>query len=165
MAEPFVPDVVVDICHNCIPQAGQLPRRWKQGQSVVSVREVPCSGKVDIQYLLHALEDVRGGVCVVACPPGRCRLTQGNHRAEVRIGTVRRLLSEIGIEPERAQLLHCSAEDPITRLEQLIRGAVDRVSTLGPNPLLNPAPREQPPVNQNPEQRLGPARRTSPLIT
>ena len=165
MAEPFVPDVVVNICHNCIPRAAELPRQWKQGDATVSVREVPCSGKIDVQYPLHALADVSSGVCVVACPPGKCRLAQGNHRAEIRIGTVQRLLSEIGVEPERAQLLHCSAEEPAAHLEQLVRGAVTRLAKLGPSPLASPAPHEQPSTEQSSEQRLAAAPRGNALTT
>ena len=145
MAEPLIPDVVVNICHNCLPQAGKLPRQWKQDGSLVSIREIPCSGKIDVQYLLHALEGVRGGVCVVACPVGECHLAQGNQRAEVRVATARRLLAEIGIEPDRAMLLHASPQEPITRVEQEIRAAVKRLADLGPSPLQSGARREPAP--------------------
>jgi coenzyme F420-reducing hydrogenase delta subunit len=56
---------------------------------------------------------------------------QGNYRAEVRVRTVGRLLSEIGVEPERIALLHCSPEDPADRPEQLVREAVKRFAALG----------------------------------
>ena len=135
MAEPLVPDVVVSICHNCIPLAGKLPRQWVQDEALVSIREIPCSGKIDVQYLLHALEGVRSGVCVVACRAGECHLGQGNQRAEVRVSTVRKLLAEIGLEPERAELVHGSDAEPMTRLEQNIRAAVKRLTDLGLSPL------------------------------
>ena len=99
------------------------------------VREVPCSGKMDGQYLLHAIEGGSRGLCVVACPKGECHLAQGNYRAEVRIRTLRRLLEEVGLEPERAELVHCAAEDPPQKLEELVRGAVDRICSLGESPL------------------------------
>jgi len=166
MAEPLIPDVVVNICHNCLPQAGKLPRQWKQDGSLVSIREIPCSGKIDVQYLLHALEGVRGGVCVVACPVGECHLAQGNQRAEVRMATVRRLLAEIGIEPERAELLHASPQEPLTRLDQKIRATVKRLAELGPSPLQSGSRREPMPQHDKsagpeaPAQRRGSALRT-----
>jgi len=153
MAEPLVPDVVVNICHNCIPKAGKLARQWKQDGTLVSIREIPCSGKIDVQYLLHALEGVRNGVCVVACPVGECHLAQGNHRAEVRVTTVRRLLAEIGLEPERAELLLASPKEPMTRLEQKIRAAVKRLADLGPSQLGSAARREPEPKHS---QSAGP---------
>jgi F420-non-reducing hydrogenase iron-sulfur subunit len=135
MAEVLSPGVVVYVCTNCIPQGGRLPRQWKQGDARILVREVPCSGKMDGQYLLHAIEGGSRGLCVVACPKGECHLAQGNYRAEIRIRTLRRLLEEVGLEPERAELVHCSADDPPQQLEELVRGAVDRICALGESPL------------------------------
>ena len=127
MAQPVCPDVIVYVCCNCIPQGPRLPRQWKQDGARVLVRLVPCSGKMDAQYLLHAFEGGGRGLCVVACPKGQCHLTQGNYRAEIRVRTVQRLLAEIGLEPERVELLHVSPDDPPDRLEQLVHDAVQRV--------------------------------------
>jgi heterodisulfide reductase subunit A len=135
MPEPLVPSVVVNICHRCIPQAKALPRQWRQGADLVVVRELPCAGKLDLQYLLHAVEGVSGGVCVVACPLGECRLGQGNQRASVRMATLQKLLAEIGLESERAELLHCEREQSAEGVERTVREAVDRILRLGPNAL------------------------------
>jgi len=70
------------------------------------------------------------GVCVIACPTDECTLAQGNYRAEVRIHTIQRLLEEMGDEPGRATILHCSADDSFDHLKELIDGAVDRFSQL-----------------------------------
>jgi coenzyme F420-reducing hydrogenase delta subunit len=112
-----------------------LPRQWDQDGAKVLVREVPCSGKIDAQYLFHALEAGGRGICVIACPKGECHLAQGNYRAEIRIRTVQRLLAEINIEPERAELVHGSADDSPEQLEQLVRGAVGRICAVGESPL------------------------------
>jgi F420-non-reducing hydrogenase iron-sulfur subunit len=135
MREVLSPDVVVYVCTNCTAEGGGLPRQWSQDGARVLVREVPCSGKTDGQYLLHAMEGGQRGLCVVTCPKGECRLAQGNYRAEIRIHTVRRLLAEIGLEPERAELVHVSPQDPPERLEQLVRDAVRRICALGESPL------------------------------
>jgi len=135
MPEVLSPDVVVYVCTNCIPQGGRLPRQWSQQGARVLVREVPCSGKMDGQYLLHAMEGGGRGLCVVACPKGECHLAQGNYRAEIRVGMVQRLLAETGLQAERAQLVHFSADDPPQQLEQLVRGAVERICALGESPL------------------------------
>jgi len=135
MSQPVCPDVLVYICANCIPKAGTLPRQWKHDGAHVVVHEIPCSGKVDAQYLMHALEGGGRGICIVACPKGDCHLAQGNYRAEVRIGAVKRLLGEIGLEPQRAELVYSSPDDPPTRLKQLVDGAVFRLCSLGASPL------------------------------
>ena len=135
MAVAVSPDVVVYVCTNSIPEGRRLPRQWNQDGAHVLVREVPCSGKMDGQYLFHALEGGTRGVCVVACPKGECHLAQGNYRAEIRIRTVQRLLAEIGLEPERAELVHGSADDSPEQFEQLVRGAVGRICALGESPV------------------------------
>ncbi len=135
MAEPVSPDVIVYVCHNSVPDGARLPRQWKQDGAHVLTREVPCSGKMDGQYLLHAIEGGGRGICVVTCPEGECRLAQGNYRAEIRMATIRRLLVEIGIEPERAELVRLGSGDSPEQFNQAVRDAVARISALGPSPL------------------------------
>ncbi|MHB8899980.1 MAG: hydrogenase iron-sulfur subunit [Thermoguttaceae bacterium] len=135
MAVAVSPGVVVYVCTNSIPPGKRLPRQWEQEGAHVLVCEVPCSGKMDGQYLFHALEGGTRGVCVVACPKGRCHLAQGNYRAEIRVRTVQRLLKEIGLEPERAELVHSPGADSPDALEPLIREAVGRICALGESPL------------------------------
>ncbi len=135
MTEAISPDVVVYLCTNCIPKGTSLPRQWNQDDSRIIVREVPCSGKMDGQYLLHAMEGGARGLCVAACPKGDCHLSQGNYRAEIRVRTVQRLLAEIGLPPERARLVHFSPEDPPGQLEPLVRSTVESICALGENPL------------------------------
>ena len=75
---------------------------------------------MDGQYLLHALEGGARGLCIVACPKGECHLGQGNYRAEVRLRTIQRLLGEAGLEPQRAELLHCSPNDSPEQFDDLL---------------------------------------------
>jgi coenzyme F420-reducing hydrogenase delta subunit len=135
MAEFVSPDVLVHICSNCLPQGNRLPRQWALDGAHILVRELPCTGKIDAQYLFHALEGGARGLCVVACPKGECTLAQGNYRAEVRVRTVQRLLEEIGVEPGRAELLYCSPEDPPDRLERVVHDSVAHICALGESPL------------------------------
>jgi len=58
---------------------------------------LPCSGKVDIQYLTKAFESRADGVAVVTCKLGECRYLEGNLRARKRVQAVDSLLQEIGL--------------------------------------------------------------------
>ncbi|NQU25316.1 MAG: hydrogenase iron-sulfur subunit [Candidatus Nealsonbacteria bacterium] len=135
MAELVCPGVAVFVCVNSIPAGKHLPRQWMQDGVHVQVREIPCSGKIDVQYLMHVMEGGARGLCVVTCPTGECQMAQGNYRAEVRVATIRKLLEEIGMEPERAELVHNSPEEPLDRLEKLIRDAVERIRAVGDTPM------------------------------
>ena len=139
MTQPASPGVIVYICLNCIPEGNHLPRQWMEGDRHVLVKEVPCSGKIDLQYLFHSLEGGACGVCVTTCPAGECSLSQGNFRAEVRIRTMKRLLEEIGLEPERVTLLKPSCDLSFDQLEKEVRQAVQALCALGDSPFLDPA--------------------------
>jgi len=132
MTESARLDIVVYVCHNCIPAEKRLPRQWRQDGAHVQIREVPCSGKTDAQYLFHAIEAGACGLLVVTCPVGQCRLSQGNYRAAIRVRTVQRLLAEIGLEARRVELIHSSVDDDI---EQMVRDAVKRFCKLGESPV------------------------------
>ena len=135
MLKTLSPEILVYICTNCVPQGAHLPRQWRQNDTHILVREVPCTGKMDAQYLMHALEGGGQGCCVVACPKGDCHLAQGNYRAEIRVHTVQRLLGEIGLEPERVELLNVRPDTSVQQTEQLVRGAVGRLCAVGESPL------------------------------
>jgi len=115
-------EAVIFACRNCFPGMRFLPAQWNAEKIHVRVKEIPCSGKIDAQYILHALEGGVSGVCVVTCPKGKCTLAQGNYRAEIRAKTVRRLLEEIGADPRRVELIQCV--DNETPLE--MRSRIDR---------------------------------------
>jgi coenzyme F420-reducing hydrogenase delta subunit len=138
MSVSLSPDVLVYACTNCIPAGVRLPRQWKQDGAHVVLHEAPCSGKMDCQYLMHAMEGGAAGVCVVACPKGDCRLSQGNYRAEIRIHTIQKLLREVGLESDRAVLLHFSPDDPPEQLLPAIRQTVDQICALGTSSLRAP---------------------------
>ncbi len=129
-------DIIVYICCNCVPDGRRLPRQWNYDTAKVQVREIPCSGKIDGQFLMHALEGNARGLCVVACPKGECHLAEGNYRAEVRVRTTQRLLSEIGLESERIELIHYSNDNnSLGSLKQAIDESVKRFMAYSQSPL------------------------------
>jgi coenzyme F420-reducing hydrogenase delta subunit len=62
---------------------------------------LPCSGKIDIPYLIKAFETGADGVVLITCPQGECRSLEGNLRARKRSQAVESFLEEIGIEKGR----------------------------------------------------------------
>jgi F420-non-reducing hydrogenase iron-sulfur subunit len=67
---------------------------------------LPCSGKVDIPYLVKAFETGADGVVIVTCELGQCRHLEGNMRAEKRAEAVDSLLEEIGVGTGRITVIH-----------------------------------------------------------
>jgi coenzyme F420-reducing hydrogenase delta subunit len=118
-------DILIYVCHNCLPANGRLPRQWSKDGAHVRVEELPCTGKIGTQYLFHALEGGSAGICVVTCPKGECTLFEGNYRAEMRVNNVKSLLEEIGMASERVKIFSFSPQEPIEELKRRIDAAVN----------------------------------------
>jgi coenzyme F420-reducing hydrogenase delta subunit len=117
-------EAVIFICKNCFPESASLPTQWKHGEVLVRIKIMPCSGKIDAQYMMHAMEGGVKGICVITCPEGKCKLSQGNYRAHVRTETVRRLLSEIAADRENAGIFECSGNETADSIKNLINTTV-----------------------------------------
>jgi len=102
--------------------------------SNVKVIQVPCSGRVDIIHLLKAIEDGADGVYVAGCLEGECHFLTGNLKAKKKVQYVKKVLEELGIEPERVEMFNLSAgEGP--RFAEIAREMFNRIKELGPSPV------------------------------
>jgi len=71
----------------------------------LKIISLPCSGKIDVLYLIKAFETGADGVAVVTCRKGECRYLEGNLRAEKRAEAVDALLEEIGLSRGRMAVI------------------------------------------------------------
>jgi coenzyme F420-reducing hydrogenase delta subunit len=62
---------------------------------------VPCAGKVDVDYVMHALAEGADGVVVMACHHGNCKSEKGSLYAGWRAANAQEMLTAIGLEKER----------------------------------------------------------------
>jgi len=67
---------------------------------------LPCSGKIDIPYLVKAFETGADGTIIITCELDKCRHFEGNMRAEKRAEAVDSLLEEIGVGIGRITVIH-----------------------------------------------------------
>jgi len=102
--------------------------------SNIKVINVPCTGRVDILHLLKAVEDGADGVYVAGCLEGDCHYLTGNLKAKKRVAYVKKVLEEIGIEPERVEMYNLSAAQG-TRFAEIAREFTERILDLGPSPV------------------------------
>jgi F420-non-reducing hydrogenase iron-sulfur subunit len=102
--------------------------------SNVRVLRFPCTGKIEENHILAAFEQGVDGVMVAGCLEGGCHFLEGNLRARKRVERVKRILGEIGIEPQRLEMYNLSsAEGP--RFAEIVREMDARIAPLGPSPL------------------------------
>lgn len=95
---------------------------------------LPCTGKLDIRYILEAFEQGADGVYVIACPIGNCHHVRGNERGLARLKRAKDLLEAIGIEPERLDIFFMSGSQGHS-FAIAAQSMTDRIRSLGPNPL------------------------------
>ena len=77
----------------------------KELGSRVKFFPLPCSGRIEPLHFLRALEAGADLVYLITCPEKVCRYQQGNLRAWKRIAYARKLIEEIGLDPERLVLV------------------------------------------------------------
>ena len=65
MTKEFTPDIVAFCCHYCAYAAADLAGSLRLDYPPsIKVIELPCSGKLDVTYVLRAFEDGADGVMV-----------------------------------------------------------------------------------------------------
>jgi F420-non-reducing hydrogenase iron-sulfur subunit len=102
----------------------------------IKIIRVPCTGKVDVMYLLRSIQKGADGAYVVGCLEGTCHYNEGNFRARERVDQVRMLLEEIGLEADRVRMYNLSSGEGPT-FAAYAREMTENIKALGPNPLKN----------------------------
>jgi coenzyme F420-reducing hydrogenase delta subunit len=90
---------------------------------------LPCSGKIDIPYLVKAFETGAVGVAIVSCKQSECRHLEGSLRAQKRAEAVESLLEEIGMGKGRIAVIELE-KDSIEKALAEIRDFFGRVKKL-----------------------------------
>jgi len=126
------PKIVAFLCNWCSYAGADLAgvSRIQYGTNIRIVR-VPCSGRINPQYILKALQNGADGVLVSGCHPGDCHYISGNLVARRKFALVKRLIEYVGIEPERVQFSWVSASEGV-RFASLINKVIADVKKVGP---------------------------------
>ena len=131
----FEPEIIVFACHYCAYAAADLAGSMRlQYPPTIRIIKLPCTGKLEVIHVLKALEAGADGVYAAGCMEGECHYLKGNLWARKRIGYVKKLLGELGLEPERVEMYNMSsAMGP--RFAEIANEFTDRIRALGPSPL------------------------------
>ena len=132
MAEAFEPVIIGFTCNWCSYRAADLAgtARIKYPPNIRLIR-LMCSGRLDPTFVLKALAGGADAVMVSGCHPGECHYIEQNYKALRRFMLLKRTLVQMGIEPQRLQLVWASAAEG-QRLANEISRVVEEVRSLGP---------------------------------
>jgi len=132
MTEQFEPVIVGFTCNWCSYRAADMAgiSREKYPPNVHLIR-LMCSGRLDPNFIVKALAKGADAVLITGCHPGECHYLQQNYIALRRFLLLRRMLSQLGIEPGRVKLVWASAAEGI-HLAKELNQIVEEIRELGP---------------------------------
>jgi F420-non-reducing hydrogenase iron-sulfur subunit len=135
MPKEFEPNILGFLCNWCSYAGADLAgtSRMKYPTNLKSIR-VMCSGRVDPAFVLQALRKGVDGVLIAGCHPGDCHYQSGNYKTNRRVKLLKKLLEELGIDPQRVRFEYVSASEG-QKFATVVTEFVAEMKKLGPNPL------------------------------
>ena len=134
-AAAWEPNIVAFCCNWCSYAGADLAgvSRYQYPPNVRVIR-VMCSGRIEPQFILRALELGADGVLICGCHIGDCHYIAGNEQAEKRMKMTAELLDVLGIGRERMRLEWISASEG-DKFAKVMSEFTESIRKLGPNPL------------------------------
>ena len=132
----YEPKLVGFLCNWCSYAGADLAgvSRYQYPTNLRVIR-VMCSGRVHPAHILEAFKDGADGVLVAGCHiPTDCHYISGNFKAQRRVAMVKKLMEQLGIEPERLRLEWISAAEG-EKFAKTIREMTEDLKKLGPSPV------------------------------
>ncbi|MFH1154955.1 MAG: hydrogenase iron-sulfur subunit [Pseudomonadota bacterium] len=96
------PSIVAFCCENSALEAGEAAKAFgAEMPEGLRMIQVPCAGKVDVEFIMNAFVEGADGVMVFACHEGNCKAERGNIYARWRVNEVRKRLAAMGLNKNR----------------------------------------------------------------
>ena len=135
MASPseFKPTIVGFLCNWCCYGGADLAGVSRfQYPPYLRVIRLMCSGRVDLEFILRAFAKKADAVFIGGCHLGDCHYNpEGNYDALGNSFVAKRILENIGINPDRLRLEWVSAGEGIRFAEIMIEFGA-KIKSLGP---------------------------------
>jgi len=132
MSQDHEPVIVGFLCNWCSYTGADLAGTSRRHYAPnVRIIRMMCSGRVEPEFILKALQDGADGVLVAGCHPGDCHYQEGNYKTMRRMELLKRMLEQFGIEPERVRLEWISASEA-NRFVEVVNEMTEQVRALGP---------------------------------
>jgi F420-non-reducing hydrogenase iron-sulfur subunit len=132
MTEKFEPVIIGFTCNWCSYRAADMAgtARMKYAPNIRLIR-LMCSGRLDPTFVLKAFVGGADAVMISGCHPGDCHYVEQNYKALRRFHLLKRVLTQMGIEPGRLKLVWASAAEGAI-FADTINKYVEEVRALGP---------------------------------
>lgn len=155
--EQWRPKILAFCCNWCTYAGADLAGLNRMNYPAdIRLLRVPCSGRVNPQYVLKAYQNGCDGVLVCGCHPGDCHYATGNYFAKRRMLVYKRLLEYLGLEPDRFKVRWISGSEA-GKFRDTVMEVTERIRELGPlsNDLPQLAAEDTPPSHRRQVRVVG----------
>ena len=131
--EEFKPLIVAFCCNWCSYAGADLAGTSRLNYPAnVKIIRVPCSCRVNTNFIIRAFQKEADGVVIAGCHPGDCHYSTGNYYTRRRFSIFINLLEYLGIEKERFKIDWISAAEA-NKFATVMNEVLENVHRLGPN--------------------------------
>lgn len=128
----FKPNIVIFRCNWCSPAGAERAMASKMKDNFrPRLIKTSCTGRIEPTFIFDAFAKGADGVMIAGCRPGDCHYVTGNYKAGRNILLLKRILSQLGIEPQRVKAEWLATSEAPKFLSSL-NEFVDKVTALGP---------------------------------
>ena len=132
ISKEWIPRIAAFCCNWCSYAGADLAGTSRiQYPSAVRIIRVNCTGRIDPEFVLNALDKGADGVLVSGCHPGDCHYTSGNLKMRARWTILQIAIEQAGINPDRVRLQWASASEG-QKFADGVRELTEKVKNLGP---------------------------------
>ncbi len=132
MDPDWEPRIIAYCCNWCSYAGADLAGTSRiQYPPNARILRVNCTGRIDVEFILAALDMGADGVLVSGCHPGDCHYTSGNLKARARWALMEKVIEQSGVNPKRVRLQWASASEAQIFADG-VRTLIDQVKELGP---------------------------------
>jgi len=127
------PRIVAFLCRWCAGSAAELAgiSRLSYPAEIIPII-LPCSGRVSPRLIIEAFLNGADGVLIGGChTPNDCHYISGNFKAFKRVYLLKKLLSQLGMNPMRLRIEWISATEA-QKLVRVVEEFLNEVENLGP---------------------------------
>jgi len=104
------PSLVVFICDWCLRVDADLEILESYPDNV-RVIHIPCSGRIDPQMALIALNSGIDGVLVCGCAPGECHYQRGNYVSSCKLSLLDKMLGQMDLANGQVRFIQLGTQD------------------------------------------------------
>ncbi|MBP7652525.1 hydrogenase iron-sulfur subunit [Candidatus Dependentiae bacterium] len=132
MTEQFKPKIIAFVCNWCsYGGADNAGNNKFPVPAEIRLIRVMCSGRIDSQFVIEALQDGADGVMILGCHPGDCHYKEGNYSALKRNKLLEKILDGFGISRERVYLDWVAASEG-EKFSRVTTEFVNKIKSIGP---------------------------------